>query len=555
GRLLAACRDGTLNEVLKEGTFVERVTKTWKELPVHVRNKISGGTQSAGKKAVVEKITPPSELLGDLPRWTKEPHSFLCDKDPLKASFGQEPLKETYEYMFCLDSRSQTDRIRTRFIKLVFYRLKKELNISNLTKEHRDRLANMINKSGVLGDNEEIGNKVAKWIPHGKKYDNLCNELALRLKSGTPATAFEENKRLGFLFCLNEESDNFWEVDLPMEGDKWNAVIDRLVESDIHACVAENSLDAIADGVFGYMWEKIKCFLSDEFNALLPRLNVTPLNAKCSSGYSRIRFLDVQDRQRKCRVKAKANQKARAYSRRGPSRKDISLNQLCFSRNVKHPSFQTGLATMLQPGLNQAGWLSNSLEHRPAEFHADEQPTTGDINPRYGMPAYPGNLTGITQCGGGPEDFPASAQTLVDQDILSPELSYHTFTSLRDTDDAFRTAAYQSYLSNGVQYGANTSNMIGVGDMPNVAYQVPLNDGLPNETYVASPADMVHTVGSELGTTQGTVRQSHTNGGFLHPGRTLRDTDDAMQNTAYQSYLEHGHTYASPASNIVNTVE
>lgn len=75
-----------------------------------------------------------------------------------------------------------------------------------------------------------------------------------------------------------------------MEGDKWNAVIDRLVESDIHACVAENSLDAIADGVFGYMWEKIKCFLSDEFNALLPRLNVTPLNAKCSSGVYRCPF-------------------------------------------------------------------------------------------------------------------------------------------------------------------------------------------------------------------------------------------------------------------------
>jgi hypothetical protein len=49
---------------------------------------------------------------------------------------------------------------------------------------------------------------------------------------------------------------------------------------------------------------------------------------------------------------------------------------------------------MLQPGLSQAGWLSNSLEHRPAEFHADEQPNTGDINPRYGMSGYPGNLTG-----------------------------------------------------------------------------------------------------------------------------------------------------------------
>jgi hypothetical protein len=79
--------------------------------------------------------------------------------------------------------------------------------------------------------------------------------------------------------------------------------------------------------------------------------------------------------------------------------------------------------------------------------------------------------------------------------------------------------------------------MIGVDDMPNVAYQVPLNDSLPNETYVASPADMVHTMGSELGTTQGTVRQSHTNGGFLHPGHTLRDTDDAMQNTGSWSRL------------------
>jgi hypothetical protein len=143
----------------------------------------------------------------------------------------------------------------------------------------------------------------------------------------------------------------------------------------------------------------------------------------------------------------------------------------------------------------------------------------------------------VRQCGSGPGGFPASAQTLVDQNILSPELSYHTFTSLRDTDDAFRTAAYQSYLSNGVQYGAHTSNMIGVDDMPNVAYQVPLNDSLPNETYVASPADMVHTMRSELGTTQGTVRQSHTNGGFLHPGHTLRDTDDAMQNTGSWSRL------------------
>jgi hypothetical protein len=137
-----------------------------------------------------------------------------------------------------------------------------------------------------------------------------------------------------------------------MEGDKWNSVIDGLVESDIHACVAENSLDTIANGVFGYMWEKIKCSLSDEFNALLPRLNVTPLNAKCPSGvfillslsfvrvtlllnflgYSKIRFINAQDRLRKCREKTKANQKAGAYTRRGPSRKDTPLNQLCFCK-------------------------------------------------------------------------------------------------------------------------------------------------------------------------------------------------------------------------------
>lgn len=136
----------------------------------------------------------------------------------------------------------------------------------------------------------------------------------------------------------------------------------------------------------------------------------------------------------------------------------------------------------------------------------------------------------------------------------SSGLSYHTFTILRDTDDAFQNAAYESYVANDVQYSPRNEDLVRAEHIRNGAYQLPLDDNHFTATYFGTGGDIMNTINSTLGDTDSAVHGSHTNIGFPCTGHTLRDTDEAMQNTAYQAYFNHNYAYDGPVGSIMNTV-
>ncbi|KAF9883001.1 hypothetical protein FE257_004341 [Aspergillus nanangensis] len=568
-KLLTACGSGTLIEILKEESFLVRMASTWKQIPPEFRKQISHRPSIMVKDAPIKTITLPDEILSRLSGWLDKPSSFLDDEDLLKSSFGYEPLKETYNYMCRLNERNHVDRIRIRFVKLIFYTLKNELKIQNLTEQHRDRLASLVNKSGTLGDNMEIGNNLAKWIPHGKKYSKLCDEIALQLMGGTPATAFQSHQKLGFLFCLNGDNDSLyasgpyrhfcsglltlasWEGDLSMDGDEKDAVIKGLIDGDIYGCFSRNKLDIIADKVYDWMWAKIKHCLANETKRLLPKLNVTPVNSNISYEYSRIKFINVQQIPGKCRPKTKASRKAGTRAKRGAPLKDKRISQVACSRSIERPAIQEDLVTIPRSEQSQAV-CSSTREQEAIRYRTQHQPDINSTMPTYGTCARSDKLATAPHNPNVHGLHSSLAPPLSDHSVFSPELPYDAFISLRDTDDAFRSAAYQSYMTDDIRYTAQTDNFDSAGQVQNVAYPFPLNNSLQDETYVNASGDLIRTLNSGLESTLDAVHQSHTSGSLLHMSGTLRDTDDAMQATAYQSYFNESCAYGSPVGSIMN---
>lgn len=108
------------------------------------------------------------------------------------------PLEESYKYLEGLERRSGRDTMRSRFMKVVYHRLRDRLCANQLRTDNAKTAAHIIFQSGMVGsDFNLVKQRVCRWTHEGRKIDALCRDID-RDKS-------LDNLHLGNLLCLPED--------------------------------------------------------------------------------------------------------------------------------------------------------------------------------------------------------------------------------------------------------------------------------------------------------------------------------------------------------------
>ncbi|KAG0156025.1 hypothetical protein PDIDSM_3201 [Penicillium digitatum] len=140
------------------------------------------------------KISVPPAFLANINRWQDNPFSFFTEGS-LHIDPTESPLFQLYIYLKDLEGRREKDILRSRLIKVLYYRLKNRLCINNVRPNDVEIVAQIISKTGTMrGDLKEVKETISKWIKEGKRLDVLCKDIS--------RTDSLENKHLGVLFCL-----------------------------------------------------------------------------------------------------------------------------------------------------------------------------------------------------------------------------------------------------------------------------------------------------------------------------------------------------------------
>lgn len=143
------------------------------------------------------KITPPQDLLANVPCWINNPSLFFQDEGSM-LDLEASPITGIYQYHDGLDLRRKIDNIRARIVKIVFHRLKERLGLRYMRSNCVDDVATIISKSSVASlDPDDIKTKIIRWTDTGKRIDTLCRSIG--------GSAGHENWHLGNLFCLPED--------------------------------------------------------------------------------------------------------------------------------------------------------------------------------------------------------------------------------------------------------------------------------------------------------------------------------------------------------------
>lgn len=107
-----------------------------------------------------------------------------------------------YQLLICFNHRQTKDLIRSRFLKVIFYALKRKLGAERLHPHSVGNslgiIAQMISASQLTNiPLETIKTCVKDWSKEGKKLDMICRDLY--------GYSDENHGHLGILFCLPED--------------------------------------------------------------------------------------------------------------------------------------------------------------------------------------------------------------------------------------------------------------------------------------------------------------------------------------------------------------
>ena len=156
----------------------------------------------------MSKITTSSIVIA--PHWTQNPLSFF-QGEAIDLQLQLSPIAEAYRFLEKLDSQKNLNVIRSRFLKIVFHRLKEKLCIHYMRSNDSDDVARIISASGLTSsDLADIKSKISRWTDLGGRIDALCRSI------GSNTT--HDNSHLGSLFCLPEDCHDELCVRLPNSG-------------------------------------------------------------------------------------------------------------------------------------------------------------------------------------------------------------------------------------------------------------------------------------------------------------------------------------------------
>lgn len=108
------------------------------------------------------------------------------------------PLEESYTYLEGMERRNGKDMMRSRFIKVVYHRLRDRLCANQLRTNNVETAAQIIFRSGTADrDIGVVKQRFSRWTHEGRKVDALCRDID-RAES-------LDNLHLGNLLCLPED--------------------------------------------------------------------------------------------------------------------------------------------------------------------------------------------------------------------------------------------------------------------------------------------------------------------------------------------------------------
>ncbi|BCR83530.1 uncharacterized protein ACHE_10932S [Aspergillus chevalieri] len=121
----------------------------------------------------------------------------------------------SYKLLLDTESRSERDRLRARFYKVLFYQLKDRLCETYLRSDTLDMITRFITSSRLIDcEFNTVKQNIRKWAQSGGKYDALCRDLA----EDEEDVNGQEYGYLGTLFRLPDDVTDRSLKDLPNEG-------------------------------------------------------------------------------------------------------------------------------------------------------------------------------------------------------------------------------------------------------------------------------------------------------------------------------------------------
>jgi hypothetical protein len=150
---------------------------------------------SQKKNATKAQICLSSSISSNISLWAKNPSDFFLNADKTITDFEAPALSFFYRSLLHFEHRRNNDLIRSRFLKVLFSKMKHELGLQRLHSHSSEILANIILESPLVGhDQDDIKENIIQWSKEESKIDNLCRDIDDSSDDGY--------RYLGTLFCL-----------------------------------------------------------------------------------------------------------------------------------------------------------------------------------------------------------------------------------------------------------------------------------------------------------------------------------------------------------------
>lgn len=191
-----------LDKDTNRGQFISSLRRLWSQIPVGARRSIGRPPchnsptrpRKRLKKAHDSKITIPEKFRKNVLRWKERPLLFFTEDDST-LDLDDLPLAQSYKYLTKVHERRESDTIRSRFLKVMYHRLKNRLCIDQMRPNNVEKAAHIILKSGLVSsDLETITRQVTRWTNEGRRIDALCQDIG--------CAEAKNDTHLGNIFCF-----------------------------------------------------------------------------------------------------------------------------------------------------------------------------------------------------------------------------------------------------------------------------------------------------------------------------------------------------------------
>lgn len=137
--------------------FISSLRNLWARIPVCTRRSIGRPqcdnlpivSRKRPRKEHNSEITIPETFTKNVHRWKEFPLLFFTE-DGSTLDLDDLPLARSYKYPTKVDGRRESDTIRSRFLKVMYYRLKDRLCIDQMRPNNVEKTAHIILNSGMF---------------------------------------------------------------------------------------------------------------------------------------------------------------------------------------------------------------------------------------------------------------------------------------------------------------------------------------------------------------------------------------------------------------------